>query len=371
MPAGTPLHARVPLPATGPYEIASFEPKRGVIRLVRNPKFREWSPAAQPSGFPDVIVEHFKGTPDAHVTAVLHGSADLASNLSALSPALLASLRTQHASSLHVNPSLGTFFLVLNTRVAPFDDVRVRQALNFAVDRARLRNLTVGQRLGQVTCQVLPPDFHGYRPLLPLHRRAEREWSLERPEPGACTAARALLGHRRPARHGLDTGLDPLRRGCGQVRRLGAQEPGLQGALPAIAPRPLRRGGQAPPPGGLRRLVSRTSQRHPASSSRLSPAAPLRELETPSSATGPSTARSRAPSRYKRAIPRPPRACGPRSTATSSTRRHGSPSQTASNSRSPQPASTTTSTTPSSAHCSTRSGSDRDPYIGGSTVLSI
>ena len=66
------------LPATGPYRIASFDPKRGV-RLVRNPRFREWSPAAQPSGFPDVIVERFGGSPDAHVAAVLRGSADLAS----------------------------------------------------------------------------------------------------------------------------------------------------------------------------------------------------------------------------------------------------------------------------------------------------
>ena len=179
VPAATPLHARVPVPATGPYEIASFKPKRGVIRLVRNPKFREWSPAAQPSGFPDVIVEHFKGSPDAHVSAVLHGSADLASNLGALSPALFASLRTEHASSLKVNPSLATFFLALNTRVAPFDDVRARQALNFAVNRARLRNFTIGQRLGQVTCQVLPPDFPGYLRYCPYTAKssASGAWS--------------------------------------------------------------------------------------------------------------------------------------------------------------------------------------------------
>jgi peptide/nickel transport system substrate-binding protein len=167
VPAATPLHAHVPLPATGPYEIASFKPKRGVIRLVRNPKFREWSPAAQPSGFPDVIVEHFKGSAAADVSAVLRGAADLASNLGALSPALLASLRTQHASSLQVNPSLETYFLALNTRVAPFDDVRVRQALNFAVNRARLRDVTTDPLVGQVTCQVLPPDFQGYRRYCP------------------------------------------------------------------------------------------------------------------------------------------------------------------------------------------------------------
>ena len=34
--------------------IASYDPKRGV-RLVRNPRFHEWSAAAQPSGYPDEI----------------------------------------------------------------------------------------------------------------------------------------------------------------------------------------------------------------------------------------------------------------------------------------------------------------------------
>jgi peptide/nickel transport system substrate-binding protein len=39
--------------------------------------------------------------------------------------------------------------------------------LNFAVDREHLRDLTVGQGLGKVTCQVLPPDFDGYQRYCP------------------------------------------------------------------------------------------------------------------------------------------------------------------------------------------------------------
>jgi YVTN family beta-propeller protein len=165
VPAATPLHPRAFVPATGPYKIASFDPKRGV-RLVRNPKFREWSPTAQPDGFPNEIAVRVTGSPDAHITAVVRGSADIASvGLNAGKPSrrVLASVRTQHASQLKLNPWKITWFLALNTSVPPFDSVAARRALNLAVDRERLRDLTIGPALGQVTCQVLPPDFTGYQ----------------------------------------------------------------------------------------------------------------------------------------------------------------------------------------------------------------
>ena len=57
LPAGTTLREAVqkPLPATGPYRVASVS-GGGSLRLVRNARFREWSSAAQPAGFPDEIV---------------------------------------------------------------------------------------------------------------------------------------------------------------------------------------------------------------------------------------------------------------------------------------------------------------------------
>jgi ABC-type transport system substrate-binding protein len=169
VPAATPLHLHGFAPATGPYEIASFDRKRGV-RLVRNPRFREWSPAAQPSGFPDEIVERVAGTTDAHILAAVRGSADVASvglNSKPPSPGVLALVRTQHASQLELNPWDITWYLALNTRIPPFDSLAARQALNFAVDRERLRDLTVGSGLGSVTCQILPPDLSGHRPYCP------------------------------------------------------------------------------------------------------------------------------------------------------------------------------------------------------------
>src|SRR5262249_580230 len=75
VPASTPLKARLPLPATGPYMIASQAKRR--IRLVRNPRFHEWSAAAQPSGYPDEIVLSLADSPTAQLRAVTRGKVDL------------------------------------------------------------------------------------------------------------------------------------------------------------------------------------------------------------------------------------------------------------------------------------------------------
>ncbi|HUK45031.1 MAG TPA: BTAD domain-containing putative transcriptional regulator, partial [Gaiellaceae bacterium] len=177
VPAGTPLHPRGFVPATGPYQIASLSPGREV-RLVRNPSFREWSPAAQPAGFPDVIDVRSYSSDRVAASAALAGHDDLAWLYSS-PPSLLSTLLTQHPGQLAVDPWDITFSLVLNTRLPPFDDVRVRKALNFAVDRRKLRNLTIGPGLGQLACQILPPDFPGYQPYCPYtaHPTAGGAWS--------------------------------------------------------------------------------------------------------------------------------------------------------------------------------------------------
>ena len=74
-------------------------------------------------------------------------------------------LFTRVAGRLHLDAQPVTFWWFFNTRVTPFDDVRVRRAVNFAVDRARLNELAGG--LDSVTCQVLPSDLPGYRPYCP------------------------------------------------------------------------------------------------------------------------------------------------------------------------------------------------------------
>jgi peptide/nickel transport system substrate-binding protein len=64
-----------PLPSTGPYMAASYDPNRA-LKLVRNPHFKEWSREAEPQGYPDVIDYAFGQTVESEVTAVENGQAD-------------------------------------------------------------------------------------------------------------------------------------------------------------------------------------------------------------------------------------------------------------------------------------------------------
>ena len=173
VPAGSPSRkVDRPLPGTGPYVIADYRPKH-VIKLVRNPQFREWSQAAQPDGYPDEIVFQIGGTPEEAVDAVLRDQADVFSTSQSETPpseAKLAEITTRYASRVHANPQPATIALFLNTRVPPFDRLDVRRALNYAADRAAAVRAAGGGVVAQPTCQILPAGFPGYQPYCPWSR---------------------------------------------------------------------------------------------------------------------------------------------------------------------------------------------------------
>jgi len=170
VPVGTPVKAGTtrPLPATGPYAIESYRPNH-LLELVRNRHFHEWSKAAQPDGYPHEIVLKLGGTVDAAMVAVERGSADVFNGTQSGPPptARLTEVKRRYASQVHTNPTPTTIGFFLNTRVPPFDDVNVRRALNYAVNRARAVDLVGGPDQAQPTCQILPPNFPGYRRYCP------------------------------------------------------------------------------------------------------------------------------------------------------------------------------------------------------------
>jgi YVTN family beta-propeller protein len=165
VPTGTPDHviSAAQLPATGPYMTKSLVPGRTWI-LVRNPRFHQWSQQAQPSGYPDRIVLRLDVGPGQAVADVQHGRADV---LLSPPPGSIGQLATHYTSQLHSGPLAATIGLALNTRIAPFDKLAVRRALNYAINRTTVIALNGGPLTAQPTCQILPPTMPGFRPYCP------------------------------------------------------------------------------------------------------------------------------------------------------------------------------------------------------------
>lgn len=161
VPPGTAAtESRVPVPGTGPYVIAADLPDKK-LTLERNPYFRQWSFAAQPQGYPDVI--DFRRVADGEVAAgeVLAGQADVA-GLSPSPAAFRQALAKRYPGQYKTEVSARSNFELLNTRMAPMDDIRVRRALNYAVDRNQLVVILGADTKFSPTCQVLPPNFPSY-----------------------------------------------------------------------------------------------------------------------------------------------------------------------------------------------------------------
>jgi YVTN family beta-propeller protein len=200
VPAGTPANevGTRPLPATGPYVIAKYSPKH-VVRLVRNPHFHEWSQAAQPDGYPNEIVFEIGGTPDEAVNDVIRARADVFSTAQSQTPPSageLAAIKTRYASQVRTNPQPATVALFLNTRLAPFDRLDVRKALNYAADRAAAVQAAGGPDVAQATCQILPPHFPGYQPYCPYTAGTTTQGSSTPPNLAKARALVAASGTR-------------------------------------------------------------------------------------------------------------------------------------------------------------------------------
>jgi peptide/nickel transport system substrate-binding protein len=167
LPKDTPTkHVDIPPPGTGPYKWDEYKPTTA-MRVVRNPFFKEWSKDAQPAGLPDVIEQRFGLSVQAEVTQVENGQADWISNTDTIPADRLPELSQKYAKQLHINPLLNTEYMALNTNVAPFDNEKVRQAVNYATDRSAIVKIYGGSQLASPTCQVLPPNLPGYKPYCP------------------------------------------------------------------------------------------------------------------------------------------------------------------------------------------------------------
>jgi peptide/nickel transport system substrate-binding protein len=151
-----------PPPATGPYEIVDSEPGKG-WRYRRNPAWAGANSAAMPdlpSGHVDAIEVKVVGNQSTQVNEVEQGKSDWMKNPPP--PDRFAEVKEKYlGTQFRLDPVISNYYFWMNTRRAPFDDVRVRRAVNYALDPGVLERIYAGTL--RRTQQILPPGMPGYR----------------------------------------------------------------------------------------------------------------------------------------------------------------------------------------------------------------
>jgi peptide/nickel transport system substrate-binding protein len=89
----------------------------------------------------------------------------------------LNEIGTKYASQVHISPLTAFWYLPMNTNLPPFNNLKARQALSYAVDRNATIKIFGGPNLATASCQVLPPGFPGHKDYCPYTKNPGAHWS--------------------------------------------------------------------------------------------------------------------------------------------------------------------------------------------------
>jgi peptide/nickel transport system substrate-binding protein len=160
VPGSTPMHATStePPPGVGPYEIAHVVPNKS-FELLRNPNFSDTTIPGVPAGKADVDVEIVANNQTA-AEQVLANQADVFDYNDTIPPTLLAQVQSQAADRYAKEPTVSGEYFFLNVKEKPFSSIKVREAVNYALDRRALQRLDSGML--QPACFFLPAGMPGH-----------------------------------------------------------------------------------------------------------------------------------------------------------------------------------------------------------------
>lgn len=119
------LDANTTASGTGPFQLAAYERDQR-ITIVKNPHY--WEEPAQT----DSVVFRVLRDPNTRLNSIRRGKSDITGGID---PNSLQLIENNPDIAVVSKPSLNTGYLALNNKRKPFDDPRVRLAMNYAIDR--------------------------------------------------------------------------------------------------------------------------------------------------------------------------------------------------------------------------------------------
>jgi ABC-type transport system substrate-binding protein/methyl-accepting chemotaxis protein len=140
---------------TGPFQLNRFEPDR----LLEMSRFDDYHGVPMP--YLDTVSVKF-GIPEQEIAEKLKlGEIHFSSELQKNSLQHFLSM-PEWRPRLQTSVQLFTSLITLNCKMPPLNDVRVRQAISYAIDRQRIVRNVVGEERAVIARSLLPPGLQGY-----------------------------------------------------------------------------------------------------------------------------------------------------------------------------------------------------------------
>ncbi len=165
VPGDTPFEnvTKDPAPGVGAYMLTNSIPNREFV-LEKNPQFTEGTVPGVPEANIETIVTKIVPNVTQQTQDVIDNELDYMQEPPAtdLRAEILARFGPEGSEEQRFQefPTLSTYYFFLNTRVPPFDDQKVREAVNIGVDRSGLARIYAGEM--EPGCSFLPPGMPGY-----------------------------------------------------------------------------------------------------------------------------------------------------------------------------------------------------------------
>jgi peptide/nickel transport system substrate-binding protein len=144
--------------ASGPYKLQSYQPSRQIVMVFN----KNYDQALGVRGHVAKYVFNIGVQASQAALEIQAGQLDFQTSNLATADIIRLSHDASLASQVHQSPRPETTYLFLNNEVAPFNNVDVRKAVNYAINRTAIEEQWGGPLVGSVSSQIMVPGALGY-----------------------------------------------------------------------------------------------------------------------------------------------------------------------------------------------------------------